>query len=129
MEHKDSDDNIIATENDKVVYQCRQDPFASMCKHYWPDSVKGSEAWKVYDKRHKDLPPVATKLIECVPWRNDKVKWMAEDMACVGEYVYKCRAVSGPDWCNIHEPETAFGFMAWELMAGLPYPDEKIYDK
>lgn len=97
-----------------------------MCKQYWPDSVKGSQAWKVFDKRkQEELPPVANSKVECVPWGDRSIKWKAEDVACVGDILFKCRSVSGPDWCNIHDPQTPFGFMAWEMIAGSPVSEKE----
>ena len=56
------------------------------------------------------------------------VKFEADDTACEGDkYVWRCRQVSANDWCNIHLPNTEYGYLAWELLAGLPHGvDEDI---
>jgi|LakMenEpi03Aug12_release.lakeMendotaPanAssembly.Ray.scaffolds.fasta_scaffold1650970_1 hypothetical protein len=49
------------------------------------------------------------------------------DMICQGErYVYKCREVSGPDWCNIHQMGSEYAYLAWELIDAYPEEVETI---
>jgi len=49
------------------------------------------------------------------------------DTICRGErYVYKCREVSGLDWCNIHQMGSEYAYLAWELIDAYPEEVETI---
>ena len=50
--------------------------------------------------------------------------WKPEDKACQDGNVWTCRNVSGPDWCNMHAPGSAFGFRVWILESGIALPTE-----
>lgn len=47
-----------------------------------------------------------------------KGRWRPGNVACKKELAWQCRDVSDVDWCNLHEPMTHHGFMAWKLLDG-----------
>ena len=83
----------------------------------------GSIAWQEYRGEEDDrLPPPSSATIDCVSLDTIPLpEFQAGDTACEGDkYVWECRDVSAQDWCNIHLPTSALGYLAWELIDGVP---------
>lgn len=87
--------------------------------------MAGIDYWQSYKNGDEDLPPLNRETVVCMPYsENEKRQYMPGDKVCVGEdedaYIWECRAVSDNDWCNIHSPESDFGYLAWKLVDGVP---------
>ena len=84
----------------------------------------GSLAWREYDPDNAQLPLATRESVECVPYDTQMtVRFDPGDTACEGDkYVWRCREVSAADWCTIHPPASAYGYLAWELLNGRPNP-------
>ena len=105
-------------------FQCKWAPYGDFCSVYDPVSYMGAIAWREYLGTEDDqLPLQPRESIDCVPLEQAAdIQFEAEDTVCEGEkYVWKCRQVSANDWCNMHLPNTEYGYLAWELLAGLPH--------
>ena len=97
-------------------------PFSDYCGLVKPDTAIGAEFWNT---GNVNLYQDSTE-VPCVPYDNEKMvgKWAATDKACSDGKAWTCRDVSGPDWCNVHEPGSTFGFMVWKLESGVASPTE-----
>lgn len=90
-----------------------------------PDSIQGAEAWQAYSEEYSELEPLSTEVVDCLPWgRHADKDFVPGDRVCIGydedAYIWECRKVSDLDWCNLHYPQSKYGFLAWKLLAGVP---------
>ena len=111
-------------------FQCRQEPFGNFCSQFNPLSQQGVNVWRAYDfNKPKLLPEPRQVKQKCVA--EDQAKLITDfksgDTVCQGQrYVYKCREVSGPDWCNVHQMGSEYAYLAWELIDTFPEQVETI---
>jgi len=99
--------------------ECRQAPFGDFCGEINPASSRGHWAWRVYDPL-VSLPPVSTEPVPCTSLADSvNASYGAGDVVCTSDYVWRCR---NADSCLRYAPDSARGYLAWELVEGVPTP-------
>lgn len=71
-------------------------------------------AWEEYlgEGTHQ-IKPITNEMIDCIPLIVEGVEYQPQDYVCDEEYVWQCRHVPAKRWCNVHEPKSPLGYLAW----------------
>ena len=105
-------------------FQCRQAPFGDFCAEINPASARGHWAWRNYNpETSSPLPDRSTEPVPCQTLSETvSASYGPGDIVCNNDYVWRCRGSTSRNYCQRYGPESANGYLAWELLEGVPEP-------